>query len=121
MSDADPLAEANRPTTRALRRWGAVLLVAGIAAVVVGAVVHSTEANTHRLCRETNAMARRIDVALAHPCHTSPLATIVMVAGAALAAGGLAVWAVATARARRDDTADRPRTDRTRDRPSPPA
>jgi hypothetical protein len=66
-------------------------------------------------------MARRIDIALARPCRTSPLATIVMVAGGALLAGGVGVWVVGTARDRHDDTAAGPGGAPPRRRPSPPA
>jgi hypothetical protein len=120
MSDPDQGGNDDRAAPRALRRWGVVLFVAGALAVLVGVAIHLIEADTHRLCVQTNEMARRIDVGLARPCSTSPLATIVMVAGGVLASAGVAVWIVATARAGAEEPA-RPSRDRSRGGPRPTA
>jgi hypothetical protein len=121
MNDENSGDNANRAATRAMRRWGVVLLVVGMLAVAVGAAIHLIEADTHRLCEETNTMARRIDVGLARPCPTSPLATIVMVAGGVLAAGGVAIWIVASARDRAEGEPANAPEDRSRGGPQPPA
>jgi hypothetical protein len=106
---------------RVMRRWGVVLLVVGVLAVAVGVAIHLIEADTHRLCEETNTMARRIDVGLARPCPTSPLAMIVMVAGGVLAVAGVAIWIVATTRVRAEGEPGNAPEDRSRGGPKPPA
>jgi hypothetical protein len=114
-------ADDGTASPRTMRRWGVVLVVVGVLAVAVGVAIHLIEADTHRLCVETNTMARRIDVGLARPCPTSPLATIVMVLGGVLAAAGVVVWIVASARDRAEGEPANAPEDRSRGGPQPPA